>query len=353
MKPKNDAADQEAQKARASAQQPQRMRVSWSQLVREALRPNILIPTTLGIAVLATLLGIGNIQKILADLSQFQARSAIWCAVVIALSIAGRGVLWHVLLRAVRAPVPFRSQTLAFLVGIVTTSLPLGNYFPNYILSRSTRASFGLTSAATLAITLLEVTVSLIVVVVLGLGAWTSWLRPVILVGTGMFLSLVWGVYRLRTRIKPLWAAATRRHQSLQHINAEAEQLSEGASRLWHPRVILLGLLICACYLTLAGIGLFIIARGFGLESVSVPEAVAVYDFSLAFALIEPSPVDLGVIELGGVGAFLAIGVSPDLAISIMLIQRVLTTGVGLAVAALGMVALRHELTTVLRTNST
>jgi uncharacterized membrane protein YbhN (UPF0104 family) len=258
-------------------------------------------------------------------------------------------MLWLVLLRALRAPVPLRSQTLAFLVGIVTTSLPLGNYFPNYIMSRSTRASFGLTSAATLATTLLEVAVSLIAIVVLGLGTWTDWLRTIILVGTSAFLLLIWGVYQLRTRVKPLWAAATQRHRRLQQINVEAEQLREGAARLWRLRVILVGLLVCTVYISLAGVGLYIIAWGLGLDTISVSTAIAVYSFSLAFALIEPSPVDLGIIELGGVGAFLAIGVSPDLAISIMLIQRVLSTGVSLAVAALGMVVLRHELAEALR----
>lgn len=343
---RNNTADREV---REQIARPPAVVGRWSRIARRVLRPQVVIPATFSVALLATLLGVGNARKILTDLSTFQPRYVAWYALVMALYMCGRGILWHVLVRSLHAAVPLRSQAMAFLAGEVTKSLPLGNYFPNYLLRRSTHAAFGLTSTATLAITLLEVSVSLTIVAALGLGGWTPWLRPLILIGAPVCLLIGWGIYLMRGAIAPLWDAGRRRYAALRTLDGELRQARAGASYLWQPRVLLVGLLLCAFYVAMAGIGLYLIARGLGLDTLSIQEALSVHSFSLAFALIEPSPMDLGVIEAGGVGALLAVSAPIDLAISMMLIQRVLNTGVSLVIAGAGMVVLRRELRAAMR----
>lgn len=83
----------------------------------------------------------------------------------------------------------------------------------------------------------------------------------------------------------------------------------------------------------------------------SCTEALAVYFFSLAFSLMLPIPVDVGVLEIGGVGAFLAIGIQggKNAAVGAMLINRVLSIIASVAIAAVVMLIFRGELRAVLR----
>jgi len=77
--------------------------------------------------------------------------------------------------------------------------------------------------------------------------------------------------------------------------------------------------------------------------------------FSLAFSLIVPIPVDIGVLEVSGVGAFLAIGIQggKSAAVGAVLINRVLSIIASLAIAALVMLIFHGEFRAVLRGRST
>jgi hypothetical protein len=68
-----------------------------------------------------------------------------------------------------------------------------------------------------------------------------------------------------------------------------------------------------------------------------------IYLFSLAFGLIFPLPVDVGVAEISGVGAFLAIGVDKSAAVGAMLVMRAVSIGVGLMVALITILVLNEE----------
>jgi hypothetical protein len=85
-----------------------------------------------------------------------------------------------------------------------------------------------------------------------------------------------------------------------------------------------------------------------GVDSVSWWQVLTVYLFSLAFALIFPLPVDVGVSELGGVGAFLAIGVPRSAAVSAVLLARVLSLGAAIVIALVTMAVMRDEVRALL-----
>lgn len=315
-----------------------------------AFRPKVVFPLTLSAGLLVALFNFGNVHDILAEISSFQLTDLIWYMGLFVIYEFGRWLQWHFLVGSLGVRVSTRHQLLSFLTGEVSKNLPFGNYFPNYVLKQAAGADFGFTSSITTAIVLFEVAVTLLGVVILGLTSWNAWLRPLILIGTPAFIVCIWIVYKWRAGAgAPHWMY---RYKPLRNLLAELKQFRDGASNLWHPRTIILGLVICAAYISAAGGTLFVITRGLHVHTLSWPQVLAVYCFSLAFALIEPSPVDLGVTELGGVGAFLAVGLGRDTAITAMLMNRVFSIGASLVIVAVGLFALHRELRIVLSSGS-
>lgn len=315
------------------------------------IRPKVLIPLTLSAGILIALLAFANIQDVLAEIFSFQPVDILWYAGFFAIYELGRWLLWHFLVVSQGERIRVRVQVLSFLMGEVSKNLPLGNYFPNYVLKQAAGADFGFTSSITTAIVLCEVTVSLLGVTILGVGSWTGWLRAVILIGAPLFVFGVWAVIRLRRSAgAPAWMTRTK---SLRRLLEELRQFRAGAERLWHPRVVVIALIICAVYVTAGGVALYAIVRGLHVSTLSVPQVIAVYCFSLAFALIEPSPVDIGLTEAGGAGAFLAFGVHLDLAVTAMLINRVFNVGFTLVFVAIGLIVLHDDVRALMRSRAT
>jgi uncharacterized membrane protein YbhN (UPF0104 family) len=305
----------------------------------------------LSAGLLIGLLSFGNVSAIVAEISRFQVVDLFWYVALFATYELGRWLLWHFLLSALDVRVRTRHQLVSFLMGEVSKNLPFGNYFPNYVMQRAEGADFGRTSAVTTAIVLCEVTVSLLGIVILGVGSWSGWLRPMILVGAPTFMLGAWIVYRWRAPAgAPQWMAS---HKIARGLLTEWRQFRDGARRLWRPRTIAVGLVICAGYISTVATALYVITRGLHVETLAWPQVVAVSCFSLAFALIEPSPIDLGVTEAGGVGAFLAVGLAKDPAITAMLINRVLGVVTSLIIVGIGLIVLRHEVHTILSKGST
>jgi uncharacterized protein (TIRG00374 family) len=252
-----------------------------------------------------------------------------------------RGTQWHFLLTSMGIHVPVRTQIFVFAAGEITKSLPIGNYFQNYLLQQSKGTDFGRSSAATTIIVLTEVAVSLLGVVILGVGTWTSWLRPVIIVGVAAFLLGAWAYHKLHHAGRaPKWI---REHKAMVKALDGLQRFKEGAADLFHPRILLIEALLSAVYLILAGAALYIVVRGLGIGAASFWQVLAVYFFSLAFSLIFPLPVDIGVLEVSAVGAFLAIGVDRNSAVGIVLINRLLSIGSAIVIALVAMSVLHGE----------
>jgi uncharacterized protein (TIRG00374 family) len=262
--------------------------------------------------------------------------------VIVLLTVAYEAVQcaqWIGLVRALGIQAPLRSLIFAFLLGESTKILPIGNYVENYLLLREEGTDFGLSSAATLMSVLIEVAVTLALVVVLGIHGWT-WLRPLIVIGLAIFLVAVWLISRVHWHVRRLLPRRLKQHQTVQALLTEVQQFRQGSLALLHVRVLALAAVASLAYLLLGGTTLYFILRGLGIDTVEWQSVLAVYAFSVAFSLIAPLPVDIGVSEASGVGAFLAVGVSKTAAVSAVLILRAVTTGTTLVVALLTMLVL-------------
>jgi uncharacterized membrane protein YbhN (UPF0104 family) len=137
--------------------------------------------------------------------------------------------------------------------------------------------------------------------------------------------------------------------QAMRTIAEEFRRFRASAVALVQPHILTVEGLLGAGYIILGGTILYLVVRGLGVGHVLFWQALAVYCFSLATAQMSPVPMDLGVIEASGVGAFLAIGVSESKAVGIMLINRMLSVGATLVMALLAMVILRDEARAALR----
>lgn len=316
--------------------------------MKKLLRPKILIPVILSVAVLVILVvAFADPTKLVGLMEGFHKIDLVYILLLLIGYEVVRGTQWHFLLRSLGIHVPLRTLVFAFAVGEMTKSLPIGNYFQNYLLQQSKGTDFGRSSAATTIIVLTEVAVSLVGVVILGVGSWTGWLRPVIVIGVAVFLLGAWTYHRLHHAGRaPRWI---REHKAMMKAMAEFQQFKEGAADLFHPRILLIEALLSAMYLILAGAALYVVVRGLGVGTASFWQILAVYFFSLAFSLIFPLPVDIGVLEVSAVGAFLAVGVHRNSAVGTVLINRVLTIGTAVFIALIAIIVLHGELRAALR----
>jgi uncharacterized protein (TIRG00374 family) len=314
--------------------------------VKRLLRPQVIIPIIFGAALIAGMLSFANITKVLHLVEGFQHVYLLYFLLLMVAYEGVRAMQWHLLLNALGIRVPLRAQLFTFLGGEITKSLPIGNYFQNYLLTVAEGTDFGRSSAATTFTILIEVAVSLICLVLLGLGTWSGWIRPLIVFGLLGFAAIVWIVATLHKEGRPpRWLMS---HELARMALAEFREFRAGAVDLWHPRVLLSAGALGAVYCLIGGIAFYMVALGMGITGVSLGDALAVYFFSLAVGLIFPLPVDIGVSEASGVGAFLAVGVDKSVAVSVVLVNRVLSIGAALAIALASLLVLHDELRAVL-----
>lgn len=308
--------------------------------MRRFFRPKVVIPFVLGISLLAGLLAFGNIGRVIALMMRFPRALLPLLLVLGVVYEALRCAQFSVLLRSLDVHVPLDRQVFACLAGEVAKYAPMGNYFPNYLLSRSDDVDFGLSSAATTMMVLIQVVVSLAGLVILGIDGW-DWLRPLIVIGVMVSGLLAWAAYR--AHLSPQPPAWLLEQTWLRAALDELRRFRDGTTEeLVHPRTLTYAMALGAAYVFVAGIALYVLIRGLGFTHVSFWEAQAAYEFSLAFALIFPLPIDVGTLEVSTVGALLAVGLERSAAVSVALLDRLVLMGAAVVIFVLALLALRN-----------
>jgi uncharacterized membrane protein YbhN (UPF0104 family) len=274
-----------------------------------------------GLVFLGVLLGSADVGRVLRVVSGFHPRFVLFLLALTGLYQALRAVQWFLLLRVLDRQAPGRVALMAYMGGEVAKALPGGQYFQTYLLRQAQGVPMARSAAATTLILWLEVVVSLLVVLVLGVGAW-PWLRPACLLLLGGLALLV-----LALRHRPLTTAAARlarRHPQVQA--AWVESFATSAQTLLRPQVLLPATGLCSGYLLCGALKLWAIAAALGVPGIGLPQALVSYMFALGVGLVIPIPLDLGLTEVGGIAVLMAFGASAADALAIMLTQRVLGT---------------------------
>jgi uncharacterized membrane protein YbhN (UPF0104 family) len=318
-----------------------RQRQGWRRVLaalRWLLRPRVVLPVVVAVALVAVLLALNDARVALHHVLEFPpGLLALYVAFMLAYEAVRTGQ-WLLWLRVLGVRAPLRVRAFAFLAGEGGQLLPAGNYLRTYLLRQAAGTPYGSAVVATTATMWLEDVIALVAVIVLGIPGW-HWLRPTatgLLVAISIAAAVIVWLLRIAHRSAHLsrWIAALlKRYPRLRVGVEEGGQLREAAGLLARPRVLLAQAAFGAAYLALGAGAFCVILQGLGLTQLTLAERLGVYAFSLAVGLFAPLPLDLGVIEASGVGALVACGVDPGVAVAAMLLQRALSSGVAMLVA--------------------
>ena len=361
--------------------------------VRASIQPKFFLPVVIGVALLVALILVAGPQQALRLITHFHPASLIAFFLLMGGYEIVRCAQWRYLLTRLGLRIPLRTQIFAYALGEVSKNIPVGNFVPDYILAREQGADFGRASSSSLLISVLEVAVALAGIVIIGIDGWT-WIRPLILIGTFLFVLLAWAFTRwrhhphladaiqvadaspddtaslatkapgpaalaprpagvaLRDPRVPRWARRALRWNCVQGALHELQQFARGEETLLHPQVIAVSTLACALYMVFSGLALYVVIRGLGLSGIAWTEALAASFFSLAVSTIIPIPTDLGSSEASGAGALVALGLSAAGAVSGLLLYRFLNLVEQILVALLAILFLPGEFRALWRDRS-
>lgn len=308
--------------------------------------PKIVISAVVGIALLATLVGASGAGKVAGVLAHLKPVYALGFVLLMVVYEAVRGVQWHMLLKGLAVEVPIRAEVFSYMWGEATKAAPAGNYFQNYLLGRLENEDFSKTSAATTLVVLTEIAWGLLMVAAIQIDGWT-WLRPLILIGASLIIALTALSFKLIHKCTPVELLRSKGKTAA--ILDAIGRLREGLAVLARPRMLAAQAVLGGSYICCAGVGLFVLAIGLGVDNVSLLQIVGIYAFTMTVGLLMPLPIDFGVIEISGVGALLASGISQEVAVALMLLNRVLNLGAAIAIAAVATLFFREELHRALR----
>lgn len=318
------------------------------------LKPKILVPAVFAIVLLGVVLSLGDIKKVGDDIVNFPRGDAALFFLLMVLYEIVRGIQWLYFLDRMKVKVGRRRGIFAFVGGEATKSLPGGNYFQNYLLEREKGVAVAYTASGTTITVLLEVVVCVVYLSIVGISGW-AWLRPVLIIGTLALVLLVVVIVRLNFHAQPpSWLG---RRKFFQWATEQGKTFAQGARTFVTPKSLGIGVALAAVYLAAAGTEYFLIIRGIAQLhpndhiQITYWNAMSAYLFSLGVGLILPVPTDIGVQEITGVGALVALGMMRTDAVSVSILFRILNLVSSLLIAAVTFVILRRELGDALSSN--
>jgi uncharacterized protein (TIRG00374 family) len=315
--------------------------------MKVACSPRVVVPLVLGIGIIAVLLGYANVDQVLQAASAFQPH---YFLLILLLTLAYevlRALQWLLFLRVLNHRKAWRGGLMSFMGGEMAKALPGGQYFQTYLLRQAHGVPVARSAAATTIIIWLEVATCLVAVLILGVGSWT-WVRPAaaaLLVGIALLAVVV-----KRRPLSSRFLMASRRRPRLRPVSAWYAGFIGSADALLCLRALVPAAVLSAAYIAVAALALWAIAAGLGLHGLGFTQALVVYAFALGAGLIIPVPIDLGLTELSGLAALMAFGVPRADALTVMLLQRLVSSTLTGGISLVGLAVLRRHVAAALQT---
>lgn len=293
--------------------------------LRTLAKPKVFLPILLAGALFFLAISLGDVGKVLGRIRAIPLLDlgiALGCAAVY---LGFKGLQLHLLLADLGAHPKSRRFLLAFAVGELAVTFPLGIFAQNWVLSENERIHFGRSSAATVVMLLMETCVVLVMLTVVGIPNWPP-LRPLAGCLVLVLAALVFGVLHFEPVVQKL--AGKVRHEKLHQALDEAIGLIRGLKRLAGWRVLWVNFLITAVYLGALVTAFMAIGHGVGLGKLSYVQAATIYCFSLAAVLLTGGlSGQIGTIEVIGMNAARGWGIGYTDGLALMLGFRVAWTG--------------------------
>jgi uncharacterized membrane protein YbhN (UPF0104 family) len=250
-------------------------------------------------------------------------------------------VQWLYLLDRLGIVAARRDAIFAFAGGNLTKYLPGGSYFQNYLLYETSRVDPALSFVATTLMVLLEPAVALIFLLIIGIDGWV-WLRWLLGIGLPLALLFAAGLYMfIESPVLPRWLTDRRLYTK---IADQVVRFRDGLARIARLRTLATMAAMSIALVLLEGLALYMVARALRIDGLSVTGALAAYYFSIGVALIVPIFTNLGTLEAGGVAALIALGVSREGAVGVMVLDRALIIALAIVLAVIFALAFRDLL---------
>jgi hypothetical protein len=292
---------------------------------RAVLKPQVILPVLLAAALLVFAFSLGDLGKVVARLRDLPLR-------VLGISIGGaavylgcKAVQLRLMLRRIDVCIPPRPFWLAFAVGELTVTLPLGLFSQNWVLSASRRVHVGRSSAATVMMLLVEIATVFLFLAVIAIPGWSEvrWISVALLV---VFASAVAAALLFEDRARKL---PDRFHREwVKKIAKGAIELLDGLRKLCTPHTIAVSLVLAAIYLGALATAFWQVGRGMHVQHLSYLDATTIYMFSLAVILIGAGLISqIGTVDLLGMVIARAWGIGYTDGLAMMLGFRIVWTG--------------------------
>lgn len=314
--------------------------------MRVTFSPRVVVPLVFGFGLILLLLNYANVGRVAHAAGGFQPAYLLAIMLLIVGYEALRAVQWLLFLRVLDRDTPWRIAVMSYMGGEMAKMLPGGQYFQTYLLRQARGVAIARSAAATSIILWFEVIVCLIVVLVLGVGPWT-WLRPTALI---LLCGIAIGIMTLRhRRLSARLRAAASGNTRLLAAWRWYDTFAVAAIALLRPRVLGAAIALSAGYILCAAVELWAIAAARGVRDIGPGQALVAYAFALGLGMLVIIPIDLGLVELGGLAVLIALGVGRADALTIMLVQRVLNSILTSGIAAGTLAALRRHMAAVMQ----
>jgi len=318
-------------------------RTRWRRF-RERIDLSIVIPLLVGLGTLAYVAYLGVSRHSSAEFATIVGETW-WLVLLLTFPYLGARILvWRDLLEQLGIHVTPRQLIVAFAGGEVTKSLPAGVYVQNYLLERMQHLSLRATIRSTTATTAmlgLESLLAVVVALVLGLPG-VPWLRWVVLGIVGAWvvvLILLWALINWRVEHMTPRLAPWR-----QKLIGASDQFFMAVEELLRLRT-LWNLAPTAVYMLIYVIWLDAILNADGIH-LSFLRVMSVYAVMVLAVILVPIPTEIGITEITGLGALMALGIPRPAAALAVLSLRLLGTGSTVLIALIALAVAARQLQT-------
>jgi hypothetical protein len=292
---------------------------------RLLLKPQVILPALLAAALLAFAFSLGDVHKAIARVGNLSGTVLGLSLAAAACYLACKAAQLKLMLARIDVRIPARPFWLAFAVGELTVTLPLGLFSQNWVLSAARRVHIGRSAAATVMMVLAELAAVFLFLAVVGIPGWpgTRAFAVAILVATCLFvLGLLLFERRARAMVVRLRCGWARR-------GAETGlEILRGLRRLSTPPMLATGIALAAVYLGALTLAFWLVGRGMDAHRLDYLTAATIYMFSLAVILVGAGLFSqIGTVELLGMLAARAWGIDYTDGLALMLGFRIVWTG--------------------------
>lgn len=293
--------------------------------IRHILKPEVILPVLLAAALLVFAFNLGDLGKVVSRLRNLPLHVLGISVGAAAVYLGCKAVQLRLMLTRIDVCIPPRSFWLAFAVGELTVTLPLGLFSQNWVMSASRRVHVGTSSAATVMMLLVEVAVVFLFLAVIGIPGWMAvrWVAVALLVA---FVAFVAGAVLFEDKAREL--AGRVRREWLKKIAKGGVELLNGLRKLCTPATIGISLVLAAVYLGALTIAFWQVGRGMHVQHLDYVSAATIYTFSLAVILIGAGIISqIGTVDLLGMVIAQTYGIGYTDGLAMMLGFRIVWTG--------------------------